>query len=390
MQACRAANCTEEVTVLCLVKTSQWAYAQCVAPANVVPWHAYQRVLFYIAVPGLENAVQGWVDSYVGGSNRQLLLGFLPQLLHALDYLKQHGESYPWHQSPHLRSWDHLANWQTLQLTEHYAYPRPPAGGRDALASALSYQQTDCYAHTAAADQEQAEPHSESNADLAWHNSASPLDASLEWATSLPKSPGMQGPECADVAMSDAEEGFQPALLDGNRSIGTSHVTAPVQQQRGTVHCMEHDKADIDSSVRAEASFPESCFAASTSQPSTLQPVGSRSSMDVMVDAQGNPAEPYMLSVASSAAGSTVDPVLRARVPVKVAPESIPEVQAFMQHVSEIMSRAQNGDESAILQMQQMCQVALLGNAVLCQVASGKPACCQLAAETGVVLVRLV
>jgi len=52
-------------------------------------------------------------------------------------------------------------------------------------------------------------------------------------------------------------------------------------------------------------------------------------------------------------------------VPVKVAPESIPEVQAFMQHVSAIMSRAQHGDDSAILQMQQMSKVALLGNAVL-------------------------
>ncbi len=365
LQACTAAGSSDEVTVLCLVKTSQWAYAQCVALADLVPWQAYQRVLFHIAVPGLENAVQGWVDSYVIGSNRQLLVDFAPQLLHVLDHLKQHGESHPWHQSPYLRSWDELLNWETLQLTEHCADTTPAAGGQDALASALSYQQTGGYAHTAAADQEQAEPHAEAGADLAWHNSASPLNASLEWATSLSKSPDMQGPECADVAMSNVEEGFEPAWLDGNSPTGTSHVTAPVQQQHGTVHCIKHDKADTDSSVRAEVSFPESCFGDSTSQPLTLQPAGSRSTVDMMVDAHGNPAEPYMLRVVNSAPDSTMDSVSHARVPVKVAPDSIPEVQAFMQHVSAIMSRAQNGDESAILQMQQMCKVALLGNAVL-------------------------
>ncbi len=326
-------------------------------------------MLFHIAVPGLVQAVQGWADSYVGGSNRQLLVDFAPQLLHVLDYLKHYGESHPWQQSPYLRSWDQLVNWEILQLTKHYAYTTPAAGGQDALAIALSYQQTDRYAHTAAADQEQAEPCAESGADLAWHNSASPLGASLEWATSLSKSPGMQGPEYADVAMSDAEEEYEPgtAWLDGNSAAGTSHVTAPLQQQHGTVHCMGLDKADTDSSVRAEVSFPESCFAASTTQPITLQPVGGRSVVDVMVDAQGNPAEPYVLRVVSSAAdhGLTMDSVSHARVPVKVAPESIPEVQAFMQHVSAIMSRAQHGDDSAILQMQQMCKVALLGNAVL-------------------------
>jgi len=157
LQACIAADSSKEVTVLCLVKTSQWAYAQCVARADLVPWQAYQRVLFHIAVPGLVQAVQGWVDSYVGGSNRQLLVDFAPHLLHVLDYLKHYGESHPWQQSPYLRSWDQLVNWKILQLTEHYAYTTPAAGGQDALASALSYQQTDRCAHTAAADQELAQ-----------------------------------------------------------------------------------------------------------------------------------------------------------------------------------------------------------------------------------------
>jgi len=366
LQACRAAGSSEDITVLCLVKTSQWAYAQCIALADLVPWQAYQRVLFYIAVPGLETAVQAWVDSYIGGSNKQLLKDFAPQLLHVLDHLKQHGKSYPWQQSTYLRSWDELVQWEVLQLTEHYAYTTPAAGGQDALASALSYQQIDRYAHTAAEDQEQAEPHAEAGAELAWHNSASPVDASLERATSLSTSPAMQGPEPADVAMSDAEERFEPggtAWLNRDSAARTGHMTAPLQQH-GTAHCMELDKANTESSVRAEVSFPRSCFADSTTEPSTLQPVGSRSNVDVMVDAQGNPAEPYRLRVASSAAGSTMDSVSHARVPVKVAPESIPEVQAFMQHVSAIMSRAQNGDDSAILQMQQMCQVALLSNAL--------------------------
>lgn len=141
-------------------------------------------------------------------------------------------------------------------------------------------------------------------------------------------------------------------------------MTAPLQQH-GIVHCMELNKANTDSSVRAEVSFPESCFADSTSQPLTVQPVGSRSIADVMVDTHGNLAQPYMLRVVSSAADSTMGSVSHARVPVKVAPESIPELQAFMQHVSAIMSRAQNGDDSAILQMQEMCKVAPLGNAVL-------------------------
>ena len=366
LQACRAADSSEEVTLLCLVKTSQWAYAQCVALADLVPWQAYQRVLFYIAVSGLETAVRGWVDSYISGSNKQLLVDSAPQLLHVLEYLKQHGESYPWHQNPYLISWDQLVNWETLHLTEHYAYTTPAAAGQDALASALSYQQTDRYAHTAAEDQEQRQ-----GAELAWHNSASPVDASLERATSLSTAPDVQGPECTDVAMSDAEEGFEPggtAWLNRDGAAGTDHMTAPLQQplqQHGTAHCMELDKANTASSIRAEVSFPESCFADSTTDLSTLQPVGGKSVVNMMVDAQGNPAEPYMLSVASSAAGSTMDSVSHARVPVKVAPESIPEVQAFMQHVSAIMSRAQTGDDSAILQMHQMCQVALLGNAVL-------------------------
>ncbi len=372
LQACRAAGSSEEVTVLCLVKTSQWAYAQGVALADLVPWQAYQRVLFYIAVPGLDNAVRGWVDLYVGGSNKQLLVAFAPHLLHVLEYVKQHGESHPWHQRPYLKSWDELLNWETLQLTEHYAYITPTAGEPDALACALSYQQTDCYAHTAAAaDQEQAEPHAESSADLPWHNSANPLGTSLEWATSLSESPAMQGSDCTDVAMSDAENGIETggtAWLDGNGVAGTGHMTAPLQQllqQHGTAHCVELDKANTESSIRAEVSFPESCFADSTTKPSILQPVGGRSVVNMMVDAQGNPAEPYMLRVASSAADSTTDSVSHARVPVKVAPESIPEVQAFIQHVSEIVSRAHNGDDSAILQMQEMCKVALLGNAVL-------------------------
>ncbi|KAL0023783.1 hypothetical protein WJX77_004812 [Trebouxia sp. C0004] len=247
--ACRAAGSSEEVTVVCLVKTSQWAYAQCFALADLIPWQAYQRVLFYLAVPGLENAAHGWVDSYAGGSNRQLLVDFAPRLLHVLAHLKQHGKSHPWHQSPYLRPWDQLVNWPVLQLTEHYAYATPAAGGQDSLASALCCQQADCYAHTAAADQEQAEPHAESGADLAWHTSASPLDASLEWATSLSKSPGMQGPERADVAMSNAEEGFEfggTAWLDGNSAARTSHATAPLQQQHETVHCMELNQADTD------------------------------------------------------------------------------------------------------------------------------------------------
>ncbi|DBA97192.1 TPA: hypothetical protein ACH3X1_014951 [Trebouxia sp. C0004] len=249
LQACRAAGSSEEVTVVCLVKTSQWAYAQCFALADLIPWQAYQRVLFYLAVPGLENAAHGWVDSYAGGSNRQLLVDFAPRLLHVLAHLKQHGKSHPWHQSPYLRPWDQLVNWPVLQLTEHYAYATPAAGGQDSLASALCCQQADCYAHTAAADQEQAEPHAESGADLAWHTSASPLDASLEWATSLSKSPGMQGPERADVAMSNAEEGFEfggTAWLDGNSAARTSHATAPLQQQHETVHCMELNQADTD------------------------------------------------------------------------------------------------------------------------------------------------
>ena len=161
LQACRAADSSEEVTLLCLVKTSQWAYAQCVALADLVPWQAYQRVLFYIAVSGLETAVRRWVDSYISGSNKQLLVDSAPQLLHVLEYLKQHGESYPWHQNPYLISWDQLVNWETLHSTDHYAYTTPAAAGQDALASALSYQQTDRYAHTAAEDQEQAEPHAE-------------------------------------------------------------------------------------------------------------------------------------------------------------------------------------------------------------------------------------
>ncbi|KAL0031948.1 hypothetical protein WJX79_007755 [Trebouxia sp. C0005] len=133
---------------------------------------------------------------------------------------------------------------------------------------------------------------------------------------------------------------------------GTSHVTAPLQQQHGTIHSME---ANTDSSVGAKAAFPESCFAGPTSQPFTLQPVGGKPIVDVVIDAVGNPAEPYMLRVVNSAAESTMD--LHASVLVKVAPESIPEVKAFMQHVSAIMSRAQNGDDSAILQMHQMCKV---------------------------------
>lgn len=374
LQACRAAGSSEEVTVLCLVKTSQWAYAQCVALADLVPWQAYQRVLFHIAVPGLETAVQGWVDSYVGGSNKQLLKDSAPQLLRMLDHLKQHGKSYPWQQSLHLRSWDQLVNWETLQLTEHYAYTTSAAGEQDAFASAPHYQQTERTAHTAAADQELAEPHAGSGAGLASHNSANPLDASLEWATSLPKCPGMQGPECTDVAMSDAEDGDATsgtAHLNGNSAVGTVYMTAPLQQpleqplqQHGTVHCMKHDKANTDSSVMAGVSFPESCFADSTTEPSTWQPSGGTSIVDIMVDAQGNPGEPYMLRVASTADG-TMDSVSHARLPVKVAPDSIPEVQAFMQYVSAIMSRAQTGDDSAILQMHKMCQVALLGNAVL-------------------------
>ncbi|DBA70432.1 TPA: hypothetical protein ACH3X2_011841 [Trebouxia sp. C0005] len=351
LQACRAAGSSEEATVLCLVKTSQWAYAQCVALADLVPWQAYQRVLFHIAVPGLEIAVQGWVDSYAVGSNRQLLVDFAPQLLHVLDHLKQHGELHPWHQSPCLRAWDQLGNWQILQLTEHYAYTTAAVGGQGALASPLSYQQTDRYAHTAA-DQDQAESDADSGTDVAWHNCASPLDAPFEWAASLSKSPDMHAPQCADVAISNAEEGFQPLWLDGNSLTGTSHVTAPLQQQHGTIHSME---ANTDSSVGAKAAFPESCFAGPTSQPFTLQPVGGKPIVDVVIDAVGNPAEPYMLRVVNSAAESTMD--LHASVLVKVAPESIPEVKAFMQHVSAIMSRAQNGDDSAILQMHQMCKV---------------------------------
>ncbi|KAA6427413.1 MAG: hypothetical protein FRX49_02077 [Trebouxia sp. A1-2] len=322
LQACRAAGSSEEATVLCLVKTSQWAYAQCVALADLVPWQAYQRVLFHIAVPGLEIAVQGWVDSYAVGSNRQLLVDFAPQLLHVLDHLKQHGELHPWHQSPCLRAWDQLGNWQILQLTEHYAYTTAAVGGQGALASPLSYQQTDRYAHTAA-DQDQAESDADSGTDVAWHNCASPLDAPFEWAASLSKSPDMHAPQCADVAISNAEEGFQPLWLDGNSLTGTSHVTAPLQQQHGTIHSME---ANTDSSVGAKAAFPESCFAGPTSQPFTLQPVGGKPIVDVVIDAVGNPAEPYMLRVVNSAAESTMD--LHASVLVKVAPESIPEGSA--------------------------------------------------------------
>ncbi|DBA97193.1 hypothetical protein WJX77_000695 [Trebouxia sp. C0004] len=45
-----------------------------------------------------------------------------------------------------------------------------------------------------------------------------------------------------------------------------------------------------------------------------------------MVDAQGNPAEPYMVTVVSRAADSTMDSMIHARVQVKVSPEPIPEV----------------------------------------------------------------
>ena len=340
LQACAAVNSTEAVTVLCLVKTSQWSYAQCHNHLDVRPWQAYQRVLSHIAAPRLQDAVQEWVDSYHVGSKRQLLVDSAPRLLACIEWIKLSGDAYPWQQSPYLRPWHELHDWERLPLTQHYASPDHAA--TDKVVQELPENAGVIKQPTSFVPSQQ---YTKLLLETATHDAAT----------------DMQLDQGDYVTMSDTSGNVLGVGSFWQTNSITEGVTdswseAPNSQGYGDDYTMT-DTVHMAGSptVTWPADAIPASAADSLSKVVGLQP--QKSSTDLMVDARGNPAEPDATCYASGTS--------HARVQLGAVSALIPELQAFMQLVSETMVKAQTGDSSAVLQMQQMSQVAVLAHAFL-------------------------
>ena len=80
-------------------------------------------MLVQLEVPGVVEAVHGWVRSYLVGDTKQLLAEHAPRLLQSLTWIKLHIDAQSYEQSPYLISWDEIekhANWQRLPSSNHY------------------------------------------------------------------------------------------------------------------------------------------------------------------------------------------------------------------------------------------------------------------------------
>ena len=304
------------------------------------PWQAYQRVLSHIAAPYLQDAVQEWVDSYYVGSKRQLLVDSAPRLLACIEWIKHCGNSYSWQQSPYLRPWHEVHDWETLPLTQHYASPDHAATDKAVQElpenARVVTQPTNCVP---------SQQYTKSLLEAATHDAAT--DMQLD-----------QG-DC--VTMSDTSGNVQGVGSFWRADRITEGVTdswseTPIRQGYADDYTMTNavHMAGSPTVTWVADAIPASA-ADSLSKAVGLQPQDSRT--DVMVDARGNPAEPDATCYASGTS--------HARVQLGAVSALVPELQAFMQLVSETMFKAQTGDSSAVLQMQQMSQVAVLAHAIL-------------------------